>query len=229
MDPKKSLFSGLKGAAAGLQSFMNRGGSSVELPPGDSSIQQNLLERTSVYGRFRKVHEVLESTISVPPGTFPLPRVVVRFGCGEDLLTRLGCTPCLCSQTIGKESSGKSSLNEMILKCDVFPRSDGIMTRCPVRFETEISKLVSCEIEWRGSKRPVASNTALIAEVKYIMESIGNSVVSDEIVIRFTGPDYVAMSFVDLPGIRTVPDTLRKATSEIVEKYLDDKHSIILW
>ena len=78
MDPKKSLFSGLKGAAAGLQSFISRG-SSVELPSGDSSIQQNLLERSSVYGRFRKVHEVLQSTISVPPGTFPLPRVVVRF------------------------------------------------------------------------------------------------------------------------------------------------------
>ena len=117
----------------------------------------------------------------------------------------------------------------MILKCDVFPRSDGIMTRCPVRFETEISKVVSSEIEWRGSTRPVASNAALIAEVKYIMESIGSSVVSDELVIRFTGPDYVAMSFVDLPGIRTVPEALRQATSAIVEKYLDDPHSIILW
>lgn len=117
----------------------------------------------------------------------------------------------------------------MILKCEVFPRSDGIMTRRPVRFETKTSKSILSEVEGDGATLPVASGTAMVAEVKYRMEKLGSSVVSDELIIRFAGPSLVTMSFIDLPGIRSVPEGLRQKTSEIVEKYLDDPHSIVLW
>ena len=37
------------------------------------------------------------------------------------------------------------------------------------------------------------------------------------------------MCYIDLPGIRTHPENLRKSTHELVEKYLSDPQTIVMW
>lgn len=55
------------------------------------------------------------------------------------------------------------------------------------------------------------------------------NIVSDELTVRVKGPELVTMCYIDLPGIRTVPENLRKATHDLVESYLSDQHAIVLW
>ena len=76
-------------------------------------------------------------------------------------------------QTIGKESGGKSSIVENVLKMEITPRAENIMTKCPLRLETTKSTKSTAEIEWRGVTRSLSSPSAILAEVKNVMISLG--------------------------------------------------------
>ena len=64
---------------------------------------------------------------------------------------------------------------ENVLKYEVFPRAENIMTKCPLRFETTNASEASAEIEWRGEKRRLESQAAILEAVKQIMMSLGGT------------------------------------------------------
>ena len=56
-----------------------------------------------------------------------------------------------------------------------------------------------------------------------------DTISAEELIVRIKGPELVTMCYIDLPGIRTVPETARKATHDLVERYLSDPHTIVMW
>ena len=121
---------------------------------------------------------------------------------------------------MGDTSSGKSSLLSAISRI-IFPSADGICTRCPTRLRMEHSSAAfkaSVHINWHPTStyaRKECERTHL-TDISDITEAIataqktilhcaeGQSVAKDIIEINISGPDYVNLTVVDLPGARTL-------------------------
>jgi hypothetical protein len=52
--------------------------------------------------------------------------------------------------------------------------------------------------------------------------------VKDEIVIKRSAPGIPTLSFIDLPGIRSHPESLRVASESIVESYIADPNTLVI-
>lgn len=64
---------------------------------------------------------------------------------------------------------------EMVLKYEVFPRGENIVTKCPLRFETTNAPEAAAEIVWRGDTRVLDSQAGILEAVRRIMESLGGA------------------------------------------------------
>ena len=112
---------------------------------------------------------------------------------------------------MGDTSSGKSSLLSAISNI-MFPSADGMCTRCPTRLRMERSPesfKASVHINWhstsKNSQRVVLKEIAGITKAiknaqKLIIDSAKQSVAKDIIEINLSGPEYVNVTLVDLPG-----------------------------
>lgn len=124
------------------------------------------LKRSS-YGIFKAVMETLN--IPLQTNKFKLPQVIV----------------------IGSESVGKSSLLEGITKGPVFPRARSQCTKMPIRLRlTHVAKAEDAQIwiEYNGNRQRMSSRQGILANVKEIMESLGDydCIKSTEIVISIS-------------------------------------------
>ena len=116
---------------------------------------------------------------------------------------------------MGDTSSGKSSLLSAISKI-IFPSADGMCTRCPTRLRMERSSgafKASVRINWHPTSKygKQHSETAVLHDVSEITKAIEDSqkliincskqsVAKDIIEVNMSGPDYVNVTLVDLPG-----------------------------
>lgn len=128
---------------------------------------------------------------------------------------------------IGSESSGKSSLLENLIKCDVFPRDRNICTKCPIKLKLFCSDVEEYKIIYNNNYYVFNNKNEIIHKITDIMKLIDN-IIDDEIIIEIYQPNIYNFEFIDLPGIREYPQELRETSKNLVNKYLMDDNTIIL-
>jgi hypothetical protein len=128
---------------------------------------------------------------------------------------------------IGNESAGKSSLLENITKCEIFPKSGKLCTKCPIHIKMSNGEN-SYSITYRKKKTIVDKNN-IFTHVKEIMDNLrDDDIDTDEILINIKEIDGLTFEFYDLPGIRAYPPNIAKISIDICKKYMKDKNSIVL-
>ena len=119
---------------------------------------------------------------------------------------------------MGDTSSGKSSLLSAISKI-IFPSADGMCTRCPTRLRMERSPddfKATVHINWHPTskyapKKKTDCPRVVLKEISQITKAIADAqkniiscaqqdVAKDIIEINLSGPEYVNVTLVDLPG-----------------------------
>lgn len=162
----------------------------------------------SYYGEFNRRFAELGLDMT----DFTLPRVVV----------------------IGCESAGKSSTLESITKCPLFPRDRDICTKMPIRIDMVRGPTASITARDSQTNERVEGDdvTSLMPSIlPYLekrMHTIGDTVQSEEMVIRIEGPNMPTFTLVDIPGLRAFPQALMLATENLVDTYLRDPNTLVI-
>jgi hypothetical protein len=123
---------------------------------------------------------------------------------------------------IGNESSGKSSLLENIIKCQIFPKNATFGTKQPIHLilkPTSITEEITYRVIYKNSVI-VTSKKLIYQEVQKIMNCVNEDILEDEILIEITDINMVNFEFYDIPGIRAYPPDLEMKTKKLAEKYL---------
>jgi len=158
---------------------------------------------SSTFGLFHKTIKNLD----IPTDNFKLPSIII----------------------IGNESSGKSSLIQNILKCNIFPTDRRTCTKMPIKLDLINSNEEKYLIIYKNETIIVKNKEDILIKVTKIMNDIGeNKIVEDEINIQFYHPEVINNTFYDLPGIREFPEDLRVQTKNITNKYINIPNTLII-
>lgn len=124
---------------------------------------------------------------------------------------------------IGSESSGKSSLLENIVKCQLFPKNTTFCTKIPIHLVMK-NTTSNAEIKYKLFYDNNEINTTkenIYKEIEKIMNTIIDDISDDKIIrIEIVEKNIVDFEFYDLPGIRAYPPDLATKTTNLAKKYL---------
>jgi len=146
-------------------------------------------------------------------GTLDLPQVVV----------------------VGAQSSGKSSVIELLVRRDFLPRGTGIVTRRPLAISLINDKNEYCEF-LHIKDRKFSNFDEVRAEIeKETLRIAGaNKGISNvPISLKIHSPHVLDLTVVDLPGVTKVPigdqpADIERQTKDLVLQYISNPNSIIL-
>ena len=158
--------------------------------------------KTSTFGLFNETI----NNLGIPVNEFQLPSVII----------------------IGTESAGKSSLIQNILKCPIFPIDSSISTKVPIKLELINSKEEKYIITFQNNSVNFNKKEEILGYVENIMKNLKDSILEDELNIKFYHPNVFNYTFYDLPGIREFPETLRIQTKNITNKYINNPNTLII-
>lgn len=124
---------------------------------------------------------------------------------------------------IGSESSGKSSLLENIVKCQLFPKNTTFCTKIPIHLIMKNTNNEN-EIKYKlfyNNLEIIATKENIYNEIDKIMSGIIDDVSDEQIItIEITEKNIVDFEFYDLPGIRAYLPELATKTTNLAKKYL---------
>lgn len=128
---------------------------------------------------------------------------------------------------IGSESSGKSSLLENIIKCEIFPKNYDFCTKLPIHV---IMKTVydindvKYNITYKNEKSTFEIKS-IYSKIKEIMDNL-NDIYEDEILVEIYDMNIINFEFYDLPGICEYPQEMKVKTTNLVKKYIQMENVI---
>jgi len=131
---------------------------------------------------------------------------------------------------IGCENSGKSSLLENILKCNIFPRNYTLCTKLPIHI---ILKPVQNEsdikfiIKYLNTILNIDKKEDIIIHINNIMNKITKDDI-DEITVEIYNLNIPSLEFIDLPGYSVYNDEISNKTLKLTEKYLEMPNTIVM-
>jgi interferon-induced GTP-binding protein Mx len=147
--------------------------------------------------------------------------------------------PQIC--VMGDQSSGKSSVLNLLAGDVIFPSGAGLVTRCPIRLVMrkarageKWSAFVSTSISAKKNEAPdVEGLYQLIGLATQSLCQGASNFSTETVIVDLVSPDACDLTVVDLPGIiRTVTSGQNASVIEDVNKlittYLADKRTIIL-
>lgn len=129
---------------------------------------------------------------------------------------------------IGCESSGKSSLLENIVKCQLFPKNATFGTKQPIHLILKPvydEKDISYKLSYLNTIIKTNKNN-IYKEIDKIMSETKDDIVEHEILIEINEINMINFEFYDLPGIRAYPPDLELKTKNLAKKYLSQENII---
>lgn len=136
---------------------------------------------------------------------------------------------------VGAQSSGKSSVIELLVRRDFLPRGTGIVTRRPLAISLINDSSEFCEfLHVKNRKYYDFEEVRGEIETETLRIAGGNKGISAvPISLKIHSPHVLDLTVVDLPGVTKVPvgdqpADIEKQTKDLVMEYISNPNSIIL-
>jgi len=140
--------------------------------------------------------------------------------------------------TVGAQSSGKSSVLEMIIGKDILPRGTGIVTRRPtiIQLFSTAKNTQEYAVFSHRKDHQFVDFSLITEEIRKEMDvgaGTNKGISPVPIVLKIFSPRVVNLSLIDLPGITKIPvgdqpDDIEEKIRNMVLLYIQNPNSLIL-
>lgn len=164
---------------------------------------------TSTISSFDKIKSLQELNTTLKDIQIPLPQLVV----------------------VGPQSCGKSSVLASIIKMDILPCGNNLVTKCPI-----ILNLHQCNTNYTiiaNKKYTNPNEIKLNIKAEMLLNSLKEEVSDKPVVLDIYGPTLIDITLVDLPGLIKNPnknqsENIDEKIENMVLNYIKEENTFIL-